>query len=649
MSLDLLEQLRSLENELARLEDLLARDENYKALQQLNSRESQGNRVRAIDDQKLRANLEASLSSSRIYQARGRLLEVIALLKAEMPDEPVAVAEPAPVGERQVVVEPVAAPAPEPEESVEPEAEVSLPPVAAATAAVAGAAAVLAPWQESDVEEQQTSVGVEPQPVSEPDPSPAAVQNETEPQRLHLIKGIDSQLSMRLSEAGITSFAQIADWQKGDIARINSAFNLNGAIVRDGWIEQAAALAKGTETVYARGYTRDESQFIVAPPLLAGRAVDPTLAALLKSMSAAIVSAPILANDDDVAIVAEAEAPVPIVEAETPPSPSANVPRPPAPLLGDRVFVPARPGSLENLPASKGAGADRVLPPPLPISEALFEGLPGSEAGIVRAEPAPPMQFQLPEDEKESDAGTETEAPAVQSLDLDDEAEVTIVSRLGDASAVVTRSARPSITGKAAREPAVNRFKAPAIGGAAVGSVATGAVEAQVDIVRHDVSTNESDVPVEVPEPSSVASAAENDTREAAETVLPADAVSAAPATIVDEPGEPVREPEPIHSEPEPVEREAEPAAVPRPAFVKRPPVQEEAEVHEPQAQIAAEPAPVPRDISDVDIDVDGAEVAIEPRAAAPEPVEMPVAPVAVEKSGGERKSKRLLRALTGE
>ncbi|MEO0865944.1 MAG: 50S ribosomal protein L21, partial [Pseudomonadota bacterium] len=45
--------------------------------------------------------------------------------------------------------------------------------------------------------------------------------------------------------AGVTTFAQIADWTADDVAAMDEKLSFKGRIEREGWIEQAKELAKG--------------------------------------------------------------------------------------------------------------------------------------------------------------------------------------------------------------------------------------------------------------------------------------------------------------------------------------------------------------------------------------------------------------------
>ncbi len=64
---------------------------------------------------------------------------------------------------------------------------------------------------------------------------------------LKKISGVGPVLEKKLKALGITSFAQIAAFTPEDIARVDEVLNFKGRIERDGWLDQAAAFAKGED------------------------------------------------------------------------------------------------------------------------------------------------------------------------------------------------------------------------------------------------------------------------------------------------------------------------------------------------------------------------------------------------------------------
>ncbi|MBA3054772.1 MAG: hypothetical protein FP826_07525 [Sphingomonadales bacterium] len=65
------------------------------------------------------------------------------------------------------------------------------------------------------------------------------------------IKGVGPKLSALLTSLGVTTYAQIAAWDDGDLARIDAQLgNFAGRPVRDQWVAQAKLLAAGDTAGY---------------------------------------------------------------------------------------------------------------------------------------------------------------------------------------------------------------------------------------------------------------------------------------------------------------------------------------------------------------------------------------------------------------
>lgn len=63
---------------------------------------------------------------------------------------------------------------------------------------------------------------------------------------LTTLKGLGPKAASRLDELGVTTFAQIAAWDEGDVEAIDARMGaFKGRIHRDRWVEQARLLAKG--------------------------------------------------------------------------------------------------------------------------------------------------------------------------------------------------------------------------------------------------------------------------------------------------------------------------------------------------------------------------------------------------------------------
>ncbi|MFK7870827.1 MAG: 50S ribosomal protein L21 [Roseobacter sp.] len=61
---------------------------------------------------------------------------------------------------------------------------------------------------------------------------------------LKQLSGVGPALEKKLLEAGVTTFAQIAAWTEEDIAAMDEKLSFKGRIEREGWVAQAADLAK---------------------------------------------------------------------------------------------------------------------------------------------------------------------------------------------------------------------------------------------------------------------------------------------------------------------------------------------------------------------------------------------------------------------
>lgn len=80
-------------------------------------------------------------------------------------------------------------------------------------------------------------------PASKAAPAPAADAG-TAGDDLKQLSGVGPALEKKLHAAGVTSFAQIAAWTEADIADMDEKLSFKGRIEREGWVDQAKALAK---------------------------------------------------------------------------------------------------------------------------------------------------------------------------------------------------------------------------------------------------------------------------------------------------------------------------------------------------------------------------------------------------------------------
>ena len=87
-------------------------------------------------------------------------------------------------------------------------------------------------------------------PSSPPAPRPAPKAEIVRPPAviddLTQIRGIGASMARRLNDAGVTTFAQIAEWRAADIRNFSTELGLAKQIYTQNWIEQAAVLANST-------------------------------------------------------------------------------------------------------------------------------------------------------------------------------------------------------------------------------------------------------------------------------------------------------------------------------------------------------------------------------------------------------------------
>jgi len=74
---------------------------------------------------------------------------------------------------------------------------------------------------------------------------------------LKLIAGVGPKLEETLNELGVFHFDQIAAWTSNEINWVDDYLQFPGRIVRDNWIEQAKALAKGGRDEYVRVFGKE--------------------------------------------------------------------------------------------------------------------------------------------------------------------------------------------------------------------------------------------------------------------------------------------------------------------------------------------------------------------------------------------------------
>ncbi|MDE4133549.1 NADH-quinone oxidoreductase subunit E [Phaeobacter sp. QD34_3] len=95
------------------------------------------------------------------------------------------------------------------------------------------------------------------EPVAEAAPETLKAARGGQADDLKLLKGVGPKLEQTLNELGFFHFDQIAKWTEAEVAWVDSRLKFKGRIERDGWIAQAAQLASGEETEFAKKAKED--------------------------------------------------------------------------------------------------------------------------------------------------------------------------------------------------------------------------------------------------------------------------------------------------------------------------------------------------------------------------------------------------------
>ncbi len=260
MAASLSTQLEGLRRERERLEELLMLDANWRALRQLDERETGGHPLQAVDGAGLRAGLEKALAANRIYVARAKLVETIELLEADFPGR-AAVLDGGSLSSRIVMLSEPSGDTFRARLRLKPE------PVAAVKKVAANAAEQVAdgglPICEgaSSLSTRDAGDRVRAETVA-----PATVAVSAVPDPLELIDGLSRQAVEMLLHEGVNRFSDIAAWSSVEVATWRA--RLEGATQGSAgwWIEQAALLASGRNTHFAERARRGEFAALVAPP-----------------------------------------------------------------------------------------------------------------------------------------------------------------------------------------------------------------------------------------------------------------------------------------------------------------------------------------------------------------------------------------------
>jgi large subunit ribosomal protein L21 len=133
---------------------------------------------------------------------------------------------------------------------------------AAAVAALTGAAVAAAPAKPAKAKKAAAPKPAAKKPEPKAEPKKAAPKKEevkaeapkkAAPKKaakkggddLTEISGVGPVIVKKLSDAGVTTFAQVAAWTDADVAAIEEKLSFKGRVGREEWIKQAKELAKG--------------------------------------------------------------------------------------------------------------------------------------------------------------------------------------------------------------------------------------------------------------------------------------------------------------------------------------------------------------------------------------------------------------------
>ena len=119
--------------------------------------------------------------------------------------------------------------------------KIALGAAAAVAAGVVATAAVAAATSKKKDEAPKAEAKKAEKPKAAPKPKAEGADD------LKQLSGVGPALEKKLHAAGITSFAQIAAWTEEDIAKFDEELSFKGRIEREGWVEQATALAAEKE------------------------------------------------------------------------------------------------------------------------------------------------------------------------------------------------------------------------------------------------------------------------------------------------------------------------------------------------------------------------------------------------------------------
>jgi len=109
-------------------------------------------------------------------------------------------------------------------------------------AAIGGSAAVVADATPAKPAAKKAAPKAAPKKAAAEKPAATASAGADD---LKQLSGVGPALEKKLIAGGVTTFAQIAAWNADDIAAMDEKLSFKGRIEREGWVAQAAELAKG--------------------------------------------------------------------------------------------------------------------------------------------------------------------------------------------------------------------------------------------------------------------------------------------------------------------------------------------------------------------------------------------------------------------
>jgi predicted flap endonuclease-1-like 5' DNA nuclease len=210
-------------------------------------------------------------------------------------------------------------------------------------------------------------------------PPPAVIEDLTQ------IRGIGASMARRLNDAGVTTFAQIAEWRAADIRNFSAELGLAKQIYTQNWIEQAAVLANASNAPAASAKPiADAASRSVQPPQATGQQfVQPVVVAKVAVPPPAAVPQPQVELQPRKAVVEPARveagrvetAPVRPAVFAAPPAVSA----PPKDVHLAAVSQPVNASAPQPLPAAPTPQKSESLPaapPPKPLAPPQYGKAP---------------------------------------------------------------------------------------------------------------------------------------------------------------------------------------------------------------------------------------------------------------------------------